>query len=252
MIADYSINTLAYLWLGALAVGLGKGGVPGIGNITAPLFAIVCTSSRESVGVLLPVLIAGDIVAVLVYRRHAEWLIVARLFPWIAPGVVVGALAINHMDDAAVRLFLGWLMLLLAFLELLRRWLQSNFRENNSPLAGNRIYSTTAGFFLGFTSMVANAAGPIGQIYLLSTGLPKMAFIGTAAWLFMLMNWFKLPFMLGTGVMTVSTLQLSVLVAPAAVLGGITGPFIAKRIPQDIFIGMVWLFVVITGLKLII
>lgn len=248
---DYPLDTLVYLWLGAMAVGIGKGGVPGLGNIAAPLFAMVWASSRESVGILLPVLMTADVVAVLVYRRHAEWPIVWRLFPWMAVGVVAGAFAIGRMDDGMVKLFLGWLMLVLAALELLRRWLQRNLEGKDNPLSRNKAYGIGAGFAVGFTSTIANAAGPIGQIYMLTTGLPKLAFIGTIAWLFMLLNWFKVPFLAVAGVLSLDTLKLSLILAPAAVLGALMGPPIAKRIPQKQFVALIWIFVVVSGLKLI-
>jgi uncharacterized membrane protein YfcA len=104
----------------------------------------------------------------------------------------------------------------------------------------------------GFATMVANAAGPVAALYFIASGLPKYAYIGTAAWFFLLVNCFKVPFMVQLGIIDFDSLRFSVSFMPYAILGAVIAPFIVKHINQKVFEILIWVFVVIGGLKLII
>ena len=60
----YNLELWQYvlLILKRVFLGLGKGGLPGVGNLTVVLAALV-NSAKASVGILLPILISADIVA---------------------------------------------------------------------------------------------------------------------------------------------------------------------------------------------
>src|SRR5690606_20263613 len=141
--------------VGAGLVGLAKTGIAGLGVLSVAIFATILPA-RESVGILLVVLIFTDFVAVGVYRRDASWPHLARLFPWAGAGVLVGAIAFGWMNDAVVRTVIGGILVLLAGLQLFRR------REGHLPIEENpnRWLVAAAGLGAGFTTMVANAAGP--------------------------------------------------------------------------------------------
>ena len=98
--------------------------------------------------------------------------------------------------------------------------------------------------------MVANAAGPVGQLYFISVGLPKMAFIGTSAWCFFIVNIFKVPFQAHLGIINLTSLQISLTLAPIAMLGAWIAPKVVHFIPQRIFSFIVWFFIVLAGVKL--
>lgn len=88
--ADLSLWTWLLFGLAALFVGLAKTSIGGLGTLAVVIFASQLPA-RESTGALLPLLLVGDVIAVAAYRRHANWRLLARLFPWVAVGVVVGA-----------------------------------------------------------------------------------------------------------------------------------------------------------------
>ena len=79
--------------------------------------------------------------------------------------------------------------------------------------------------------MIGNLAGPISNIYFLAMRFPKNEFIGTAAWLFFIINVFKLPFHIFIWkTVTTKTLVLNLVMIPAVVIGFFLGAYIVKLI----------------------
>jgi uncharacterized membrane protein YfcA len=76
--------------LGALMVGISKAGITGLSLLSIALFAHVFPSSKQASGLILPLLIFGDFVAVSSYRTHIQWRYLWKLLPWSAVGVVLG------------------------------------------------------------------------------------------------------------------------------------------------------------------
>jgi uncharacterized membrane protein YfcA len=236
--------------LGAVFVGFGKGGLPGVGNLTVVLLALVLPA-KMSVGVLLPILISADIMAVAIYRRHAEWRYIFRLLPWMLIGIVIGYFVFSHVNDAHVRLMIGVILLSMTGVHFFRKWSRRN-HEGEDQLPHHPVFIATTGIIGGFATMVANAAGPVAALYFIASGLPKYAYIGTSAWLFLLVNCIKVPFMIELGIMDVDSLKFSAGFMPYAIGAALIAPLIVKRINQKLFEVLIWVFVVIGGLKLII
>jgi hypothetical protein len=236
---------------GALLVGLGKGGVPGIGYIAAGIYALTFPA-KDSVGLLLPVLLSADVVAVKIYRRHAEWKYLWRIFPWTGAGVIVGYFAMDHIDDEGVRYFIGSIFLGMMGIHFFRKWQLGRLSPDDpDPIPHSLAFAACLGFLGGFVTMVANAAGTVLALYLLAVRLPKLAFIGTGAWFYLIINIFKVPFQVELGILTTSSLAISLvfgLVAAGAVL---LGPVIVKRINQKLFETLIWTFVFLSALKLL-
>ena len=236
--------------LGAAFVGFGKGGLPGVGNLTVVLLALVLPA-KMSVGVLLPILISADIMAVAIYRRHAEWRYIFRLLPWMLVGIVIGYFVFSHVNDAHMRLMIGVILLSMTGVHFFRMWGRRN-HEGEDQLPNHPVFIATTGILGGFATMVANAAGPVAALYFIASGLPKYAYIGTSAWLFLLVNCIKVPFMIDLGIMDVDSLRFSAGFMPYAIGAALIAPLIVKRINQKVFEVLIWVFVVIGGLKLII
>ncbi len=237
----------ALAFLGAFLVGLSKTGVAGLGILTVAIFASVLPA-RESVGVALVVLIAGDVVAVTIYRREASWPHLWRLFPWAALGVGLGALALGSISDAWVRPLIGLILIVLVGVQFWRRRSPAS-QSNQAPrlwlLAGT-------GLLAGFTTMLANAAGPIMTIYLLAMRLPKMVFIGTAAWFFLVLNLFKVPFSSSLGLINPESIGISFRLIPLAIVGAIAGRKLITFINQELFETLALLLAFIAGIRLLI
>jgi uncharacterized membrane protein YfcA len=236
--------------LGAAFVGFGKGGLPGVGNVTVVLLALVLPP-KASVGVLLPILISADIMAVAIYRRHAEWTYIFRLLPWMLVGIVIGYFVFSHVNDAHVRLMIGVILLSMTAVHFFRKWSRRH-HEGEDQLPHHPVFIATTGIIGGFATMVANAAGPVAALYFIASGLPKYAYIGTSAWLFLLVNCIKVPFMMDLGIINFDSLDFSASFMPYAIGAALIAPLIVKRINQKVFEILIWVFVVIGGLKLII
>jgi uncharacterized membrane protein YfcA len=215
--------------VGALLVGVAKTGITGLSLLFVAIFAAIMPA-RRSTGVVLPLLILGDVVAFLSYRRHAQWGHVWRLFPWAAAGVVAGYFAMGRMSDRQTGVAIGSIVVGLTILHLVRR------ARPGLPLeAQGAWFAPLIGILAGFATIVSNAAGPLMVIYLLAMRLPKMEYMGTGAVFFLMLNLFKIPFMLALGLITQGSLMLNLALAPAVIAGTILGRWLIGRINQRMF-----------------
>lgn len=235
--------------LGAFLVGMGKGGLPGVGNLTVVLMALALPA-KASVGILLPILISADIIAVLVYRRHAEWRYIGKLAPWMVAGIVAGYFVFSLVDDGQVRILIGAILLSMTAVHFYRKWLRRHATEADA-LPDHPAFIGGTGIVGGFATMVANAAGPVAALYFIASGLPKYAYIGTSAWFFLLVNLFKVPFMVDLQIIDWGSIRFSASFMLFSVLGAVIAPMIVKHINQKVFEFLIWFFVIVGGLKLV-
>jgi hypothetical protein len=215
--------------LGALLIGLAKTGMPGLSLLFVSIFASIIPA-RRSTGVVLPLLILGDMVAAYSYRRHAKWSHLWRLFPWTAAGVFAGYFALRRMDDRQARVAIGLIVIGLAVLHIARR-LSPGSAQERGPIW----FAPVIGILAGFATIVSNAAGPLMVIYLLAMRLPKMEYMGTGAVFFLLLNLFKVPFMYNLGLITPESLLLDLRLAPFVLAGTWAGRRLLGRIDQRLF-----------------
>ncbi|MGV9559639.1 sulfite exporter TauE/SafE family protein [Streptomyces sp. NPDC003401] len=225
----------AALALATLVVGFSKTAVSGANTVSLAVFAAVLPA-RASTGVLLPILIVGDVLAVLTYRRHAHWPTLWRLFPAVAAGVVVGTLFLMRADDATVRTSIGAILL---FMTGVTVWRRRTAGAADAPDAvvtrAGRLKARSYGVLGGFTTMVANAGGPVMSMYLLSAGFRKLGFLGTSAFFFLVVNVSKVPFSVGLGLIDGRSLLLDAALAAFVVPGALLGRWAVHRIDQRLF-----------------
>ncbi|MCX6939066.1 MAG: sulfite exporter TauE/SafE family protein [Verrucomicrobia bacterium] len=235
--------------LAALVVGLSKTGVPGVGMLSVAIFANLLPTKQAS-GFVLPLLLCGDLVAVFSYRRHTEWKHLRRLFLWTGSGVVLGAVALGRIDDRQARLLVGGIVVALVGLHLWRKRSADGLGGANETQHG-AWFAPMIGVLAGFTTLVANAAGPLMAIYLLAMRLPKLAFIGTSAVFFLLLNLFKVPFMIGLGLITPESARFNLVLVPAVLAGALAGRWALPRVSQTWFERLALLLSAVAGLKLL-
>ncbi|MEU6673540.1 sulfite exporter TauE/SafE family protein [Streptomyces sp. NPDC046925] len=256
---DVSLWEFAVLAAATLLVGFSKTAVSGANTVSLAVFAAVLPA-RDSTGVLLPILIAGDVLAVLTYRRHAHWPTLWRLFPAVAGGVVVGTVFLMWADDAAVRTSIGAILLLMAAVTLWRRRAAAEEAEasgssgssgSSRPSRGARLKAPSYGVLGGFTTMVANAGGPVMSMYLLSAGFRKLSFLGTSAWFFLIVNTSKVPFSVGLGLIDWHSLLLDAALVLFVVPGALIGKAAVHRINQRLFEQLVIGATILGGLQLL-
>jgi uncharacterized membrane protein YfcA len=241
----------AALALAALLVGFSKTAVSGANTISLAVFAAVLPA-RASTGVLLPLLIAGDVLAVLTYRRHAHWPTLWRLFPAVAVGVVFGTVFLIWADDGVVRTSIGVILLLMAALTVWRRRTAERAEEPDGVTTrAGRVKARSYGVLGGFTTMVANAGGPVMAMYLLSAGFRKLGFLGTSAFFFLIVNVSKVPFSVGLGLIDGPSLLLDAALVLFVVPGAFLGRWAVNRINQRLFEQLVIAATVLGALQLL-
>ncbi|ABS05790.1 sulfite exporter TauE/SafE family protein [Kineococcus radiotolerans] len=249
---DLSTTQLIPLYLAALVIGFAKTSIGGAGTIAVAVFAAVLPA-KESTGIILPLLILGDVFAISFYRRHADWGLLLRLFPHVAVGVVAGAGFVHVVDDTVMRRSIGVLLVLLVVIHLARQRQLRRRGTAPAPMSPRKRHLTAIGFgFLaGFATMVANAGGAPMSIYLFTMGLGVMSFLGTGAWFFFIVNCFKIPFSVGLGLLSADSLLLDLKLVPGVVVGALIGLWVAKRIDKAKFESWVLGLTVVSGLNLL-
>jgi len=237
---------LALAFCGALLVGVSKTGISGLGMLFVVMFANVIPAKQSS-GFVLPLLIFGDVVAVWSYRAHAKWAHVWRLMPWTAAGVIIGYLAMGRIDDRQARVLIGLIILVMVSVQL---WRRARAKPGKIDEHGSW-FAPTVGVLAGFTTLVANAAGPLMAIYLLAMRLPKMEYVGTGAVFFLLLNLFKVPFMVDLGLITTDSLGFNLMLAPAVFLGAMLGRKLLPKINQKLFENLALGLSAVAGIRLL-
>jgi uncharacterized protein len=238
-----SVLTPSYLFLFltlALILGMAKAGLSGLGLAIVPVMALIF-GAKESTGVILPMLITADIMAVIYYRRNAKWKHIFRILPWVAVGIIIALIIGNLINNNQFRVVMTsvvWIMLILMIVNDLRE-------KNSSSIPENHLFGSFIGIAGGFSTMIGNAAGPVFTLYFLAMRLPKKEFIGTSAWLYLIMNTGKLPLqVLVWKNITVNTLMLDLISVPVIAFGIFLGIHIVKLLPENVY----RYFVIITTL----
>lgn len=226
ILQSYQLTSLQWVAIGfaVFLLGLSKSGIKGIGIIIVVILAFVF-GEKASTGILLPMLICADIFAVIYYNRHAQWHIIKKLIPWMIVGVLVGVWIGNDVSEILFKRLMAVIIIvsviIMFFTEI----------RNTNKVPTNKWFAYITGFLAGFTTMIGNLAGPVSNIYFLAMRFPKNEFIGTAAWLFFIINVFKLPFHFFVWkTVSVESLALNTILIPMVIIGFFVGVSIVKRI----------------------
>jgi uncharacterized membrane protein YfcA len=294
---DFSLVTPTWLsyFLGvssAFLAGFSKTGLPGV-SIPAILLMAEAFSdnARASVAVIVPVLLVGDVFAVVWFHHHANWHRLWRLFPWVLAGMVPGIFVLNRLDGNQLRPWIGWLVLGMLGIELWRRWrewkvggnkqrttkltpdelktfcidcelyglspckdcekLQNAENPSGDIVPHSPWFIALTGFLAGFSTFIANAAMPLMSIYLISQGFNKREFLGTAAWFFFLLNLSKVPVYFSMGMFERWMLPFDLWLVVPVLLGSLFGVIVLRYIPQKFFNALALLLAGVAALRLV-
>jgi uncharacterized protein len=224
---DYNLSAYICIAIAALLIGFSKTSVGGFGILAIPLMAIGFPG-KESTGVILPLLVFADLLAVLYYRRGCDWSVLIRFFPLTAVGVLIGYFILDKVPDRVFNLMLGVTILAMLGLGIVTEKIRMS--------AAHRWSQTVLfGVLAGIATMLANAAGPLLGIYFLSLGFDKAAFVGTRSWYFLLLNAFKLPFSASIGLISLDSLALNAACIPLVIFGGWIGVRVINIMNERVF-----------------
>ncbi len=211
--------------ISAVAIGIAKTGMPGLGSFVAPLMVLAVGDARYAAAWTLPILSTADVFAVLYWRRHADTRKLFSLIPWVAAGMVGGALALS-LSEHALRRMVGAVVVLMLVVYIARK------RNPQGDIAGSPFFY---GIVAGFASTIANAAAPVMNMYLISRKLSKEQFVATGAWFFLVINLAKVPIYSWHHLFSRTSLMFDLFMAPAVICGALAGLSIVHRVPQRVF-----------------
>ena len=208
-----SLLDIILVIIAGILVGASKAGLKGIGIITVALMVMVF-GAKQSTGVLLPLLIIGDILAVIYYKRHVKWVYLRKFLPSMIAGIL---LAVWIGKDLPEEMFKRWMGGVIMISVIIMFWWDF---KGKASMPNNWLFSGSAGVAAGFATMIGNLAGAFANMFFLATRLPKNEIIGTSAWLFFIINVFKMPFHIYSWqTIDLDTLKIDLIFAPSIFFG---------------------------------
>ena len=241
------MSTEHYLILGTVGIliGLSKVGIKGTGMLAVPLLAIIF-GGKSSSGIMLPALIIADIIGVIYYHRHAQFSLLWKLVPWTIAGILLGTYYGQMIDDQAFKSIMAVIIIISLVVMVLMERMGSEAIPNYWWFAG------LMGITAGFTTMVGNLAGTTMSIYLLSMRMPKNQFIGTAAWFFIAVNLFKVPFHIWAWeTITWDSFILDLTLVPFIAIGAVLGIWIVKQLTNTYYRWFIIAMTAIAGIVML-
>jgi hypothetical protein len=230
---EISLTSWILAFTAAFVIGVSKSGIKGIAIIIVTLMALAF-GAKESTGLIVPLLIVGDIFAVIYYNRHTQWKYIVRFLPWMMLGVLIGVLVGKDLDESTFKL--GMVVIILGSVIMMYWW----DRKKSKRVPTHWAFAGSMGIMAGITTMIGNLAGAFSNIFFLAMRLPKNEFIGTAAWLFFIINIFKLPFHIFVWeTISLDTLWVNLKLIPGILIGLFVGVRLVKIIKDDFYRKMI-------------
>lgn len=212
--------------------GVSKTAMPVAGVVAGTLVAGVL-GPAQATGFLVPLLVLGDLFALALYRSHVDWRLIMRVIPGVLVGFVLTAMIFLLLPQAWVARIVGLLILVSLLLELRR--MRRSRRTEPTDAGDSRMVTGLFGVLAGMTTMGANAGGTAMSIYLIRLRVPMLAFMGTSAWFFFILNVCKAPFVIALGYLTWDSVVIDLWFIAPLVLGALGGAFVFRRLSQTWF-----------------
>ncbi|HXF89490.1 MAG TPA: sulfite exporter TauE/SafE family protein [Xanthobacteraceae bacterium] len=225
-------------------LGLSKGGFIGLGTMGLPLLSLF-VPPMQAAAILLPTLLAQDVLTIWTYRRDWSGWNLAVLLPSMGLGISVAYFFAAAVSPTEIRLAVG--IIIIVFV--LRHWLGSVIeRVTLRPGVGTGILFGIIG---GFSTMLANAGGPAWQMHLLPQKLDKLTYVGTITMLFAASNIMKIPAYGALGQLTADNLSAGATLLPVAVAANYAGIWLVRRTPTEVFYRIAYVLMFVIALELI-
>ena len=224
LFSDITVSAFLLAALASFLMGLSKSGLKGLSIFNVTLMALAF-GAKSSTGLIMPLLLVGDVFAVSYYNRHTQWKYIIRFLPWMLAGILIGVFLGKDLPE---RLFkLGMVVVILISLVILIWW----DRRKSESVPQHWSFAGLIGIIAGICTMIGNLAGAFTNIFFLAMRLPKNEFVGTAAWLFLITNLFKLPFHIWVWkTISYETLLIDLKLLPSILLGLLAGVVLLKKI----------------------
>jgi uncharacterized membrane protein YfcA len=231
--------------LAVFIVGLSKSGFVGsMGMVAVPLLALVMPA-RDATGMMLPVLLAMDAVAIWIYRKDANWKVLGIMLPGAAVGTLVGWVLWSVVTDAHVLLAVGLITVLFALDALLP------LRKRLPQISPSKPWGAFWGGAAGFVSFISHTGGPPFQIYTLPMRMTPVMYSATTAFFFAIVNAMKLGPFFFLGTLSVGNLELAAMLIPVGLAGVGVGIYLVRRISAKAFYAIAYALILMLGIYLL-
>jgi hypothetical protein len=230
-----------------LLIGLAKGGFSGLGALGTPLMALGMDDPVRAAAILLPILIAQDVVAVAAFRKSWDGSVLAAMLPGAVVGIGLGWLLAARISSEAVMAALGAISILFGAYRLVAERGGGIAASSNSPLWVGSLFGIAA----GFTSQIAHAGGPPFQMWVMPRRLDRDVFVGTSALFFAIVNWIKVPAYAALGQFTAANAMATAVLLPVAVLASLAGVRLVRKVSMERFYTIVYVLMIVAGGKLL-
>ncbi|MGB0733569.1 MAG: sulfite exporter TauE/SafE family protein [Pontibacterium sp.] len=234
---------LISLIVAGLVTGFSKFSVGGMGILILPL-VMLAVPGPEALGVVLPLYLLTDLIAIVTYRKQISWPVLFRILPLGFLGVAVAGWWLSAINPTHFAIILGVSIVLVLAMSVYLDIRESRFMQNPMVLH-------ITGFATGFISMIANAAGPLMSLILIEQKLPKTAYISTRAWAFFLLNLAKLIPLLSLGLINQETLAVTLQTLPGLAVGMVIGFYFLRSVNVTQFKWMVRAMALISAVNLV-
>lgn len=245
LVSEIPITSWTLAFIAAFVIGVSKSGIKGIAIIIVTFMALAF-GAKNSTGLIVPLLIVGDIFAVIYYNRHTQWKYIVRFLPWMMAGVLIGVLIGKDLDENTFKI--GMAFIILGSVIMMYWW----DRRKSKTVPDHWAFAGFMGVMAGITTMIGNLAGAFANIFFLAMRLPKNEFIGTAAWLFFIINIFKLPFHIWSwGTITWESVLIDLRLVPGIFIGLYVGVRLVKIIREGFYRKMILILTALGALLIL-
>lgn len=235
------------LLIGALLIGITKAGFGGgAGLIVGPMLMLVFPA-KESLGMMLPLLFACDVVSLFFYWRKWDKLNIIFIVPGAVVGIGIGSIFLGRFDDRILAKMIGITAIGFALLQILRHQLMRRNKQFKTQLWQGISVGAATGFF----STVAHLGGVLTMMFLLVQQLENQVFVATAALIYFSINLFKIPVYLKLNVMNTKILLRILPFLPLIAVGTMLGVYLNRRTSAKMFSRIILTIVFLTGIRLI-
>ena len=228
---------------GVAVFGIGKGGFAGpISMLAVPVMSFVM-NPIQAAGILLPLLVLMDVMAMYIYWKKWRVDIFKIIIPASIIGIIIGSLTFQYTSENQIRLVVGIISILFVIISLIQK--------NNLALKPTKIKGIFWSGTAGYTSFLIHAGAPPMNFYMLPLKLDKTIYIGTTTFAYFIINSVKLIPYYYLDLLAPSNLKISIALIPVAILSVLLGYFLQKKVSQEVFYNIIYFLLFISGVKLI-
>lgn len=243
---NFSSYQFLIVIVAALVIGFSKTGIAGLTILVVPIMADAF-GGKVSTGIMLPMLIVGDLMAVWRYHKHVNWQNIRKLMLWTVIGLALGLIIGKYINDSQFKATIAIIVIICLVI-----LIYTERKGDQLQVPQKLWFYASTGVLAGFATMIGNAAGPIFTIYLLAMNFKKREYMGTNSVFFCIVNLIKVPLQIFIWHnISVKNLLLTGTILPFIAAGAILGFVVVNKINEKVFRYVIIILTTLASLKLL-